>query len=147
MAHFSHTFNVDLFFDINRFDLDQVRNGFITLTVFAISKLVSACQESLPKWPQLFFEVVSVDSWSRVRAEGYGFTSVPYGAGCHDVTLPTWRPLRSDGSAAAGELRRYFVGGSPELEDLAYAGTPGDVADGKILSRFGFRTVNSGSIR
>ena len=44
VAYYCHTFNVDLFFDINRFDLDQ---------------------EALPKWPQIFFEVVSMDSWSR----------------------------------------------------------------------------------
>jgi len=123
VAHFSHAFTADFLFDVNRFDL----NG-----------------EALPKWPQIFFEVVSVDSWSRVRAEGYASAAVPYAAGCHDFSLPTWRPLRP---GPAGELRRYFVGGAPELEDLSYAGIPGDVADGKILSRFGFRTITSGSIR
>ncbi len=123
VAHFSHTFSVDLLFDIDRFDLQQ---------------------ESLPKWPQIFLEVSSVDSWSRVRAEGYGFTSIPYDAGCHDLTVHTWRPLQPGGT---GEMRRYFVGGTPELDDLAYAGTLGDVADQKILSRFGFRTAGSGSVR
>ncbi len=101
-------------------------------------------KESLPKWPQIFFEVMSIDSWSRCRAEGYGFTFVPYNAGSYDFSLDTWRPLRLD---PKGEMRRYFVGGTPELDDLAYAGTPGETADDKVLSRFGFKTISSGSIR
>ena len=60
-------------------------------------------QEALPKWPQLFFEVSSVDSWTRCRTEGYGFTSVPYNAGCYDLNLDTWRPVRP---GFKGEMRR-----------------------------------------
>eukprot|EP00095_Tigriopus_kingsejongensis_P003494 maker-scaffold875_size86197-snap-gene-0.18 protein:Tk03494 transcript:maker-scaffold875_size86197-snap-gene-0.18-mRNA-1 annotation:"hypothetical protein BRAFLDRAFT_279949" len=44
VAHFSHLFEIDLYFDINRFDIYK---------------------ESLPGWPQIFLEVISVDSWSR----------------------------------------------------------------------------------
>ena len=49
VAHFSHTFDLDFFFDLNRFDIHK---------------------DSLPKWPQIFFEVISIDSWTRCRAEG-----------------------------------------------------------------------------
>ena len=51
-----------------------------------------------------------MDSWSRCRAEGYGFTSVPYTAGCHDVQLDTWRPVRA---GPAGEMR--YVAGADHL--------------------------------
>ena len=60
-------------------------------------------QESLPKWPQIFLEVSSIDSWSRVRAEGYGFTSVPFCTGCHEVNIDTWRPLHN---GTKGEMRQ-----------------------------------------
>lgn len=81
-AHFSHTFSMDLLFDVNRFDLSA---------------------ESLPKWPQIFFEVVSVDKWMRVRTEGYGFTSMPYDAGCYDMKIDTWRPVLP---GPVGDMRR-----------------------------------------
>ena len=51
VAHFGHPFCLDLHYDINRLDKNDDR---------------------MPKWPQLFFEVVSLDQWSRCRTEGYG---------------------------------------------------------------------------
>ncbi len=112
----------------------------------------------LAVFSQIFIEVVSVDSWwGRVRAEGYGFASVPYDAGCHEVEIKTWRPLKGNASEMrylnkkfkfgkvffkeniaclnpwkrnysakilSSFCRRYFVGGTPELDDLSYAGTP-----------------------
>ena len=59
VAHFSHPLCLDLTFDIDLLD----HTGF------------------LPKWPQLFFEVVSVDGWDRARAEGYGHTPLPFEPG------------------------------------------------------------------
>jgi Meckel syndrome type 1 protein len=46
VAHFCHTFTVDLFFDINQLDREK---------------------DSMPKWPQIFFEVTATDSWTRCR--------------------------------------------------------------------------------
>ena len=37
--------------------------------------------ESLPRWPQLFVEVQSVDSWQRHRIEGYGYMLLPMTTG------------------------------------------------------------------
>ena len=79
----------------------------------------------------------------RCRTEGYGFSSIAHTAGSYDVTIDTWRPILPK---ASDKMRRYFIGGTPELDDLTYAGTPGDV-DGPILSRYGFRTMSSGSVR
>lgn len=38
------------------------------------------------------------------------------------VTCHTWRPLQT-GTVSA--LRRFFIGGSPELEDMSYVRVPG----------------------
>ncbi len=44
--------------------------------------------------------------------------------------------------------RRYFIGGTPELEDLSYCGTPALVSEkDQIFSRYGFRTASSGNVR
>ena len=33
------------------------------------------------KWPQLFIEVLSLDSWGRFRTEGYGYKTLPSNPG------------------------------------------------------------------
>ena len=65
-------------------------------------------------------------------------------AGSYDVTIETWRPVTP---SPACEMRRYFIGGTPQLEDLAYAGKPnlhsgeggggGANKGGGILSKYG----------
>ena len=48
----------------------------------------------LPKWPQIFVEVISLDSWMRCRTEGYGFSPLPLNAGTYDnINVCTWRPI------------------------------------------------------
>ena len=82
------------------------------------------------------------DSWSRIRTEGYGFLTIPLEAGSYDnLNVETWRPLTP---SHINEMKRYFVGGTPELEDLSYCG---NAKDSDLLSRYGFRTVTSGQIR
>ena len=75
MAHFSFPLEADLFFSINSLDTDK---------------------EVLPRWPQLLLEVVSVDSWSRYRVEGYGHTVLPYQPGHHHLTVHTWTPTTNN---------------------------------------------------
>ena len=60
IAHFGHPFCLDLLYDINRLDKNE---------------------DKLPKWPQILFEVISLDHWSRCRTEGYGFINIPVHAG------------------------------------------------------------------
>ena len=68
VAHFGHPFSLDLLYDINR--LDET--------------------EKLPKWPQLFFEVISVDYWTRTRTEGYGYLNIlMYEGSYHDLKVET----------------------------------------------------------
>uniref|UniRef100_A0A8C1PSH5 MKS transition zone complex subunit 1 n=1 Tax=Cyprinus carpio TaxID=7962 RepID=A0A8C1PSH5_CYPCA len=97
---------------------------------------------SLPQWPVLYFKVLSLDFWQRYRTEGYGFLVIPSTPGYHRMTCRTWRPLQS---GTVAELRRFFIGGAPELEDISYVRVPGTFK-GKRLSRFGFRTQTTGSV-
>lgn len=49
----------------------------------------------------------------------------PFSSSCtgsHTLTVPTWRPLEL---GPVAELRRFFIGGSLELEDLSYVRIPG----------------------
>ncbi|KAM9788760.1 tectonic-like complex member MKS1 [Neosynchiropus ocellatus] len=94
------------------------------------------------QWPVLYFKVLSLDSWHRYRTEGYGYLLFPAAPGKHTVTCQTWRPLQS-GTVSA--LRRFFIGGSPELEDISYVRVPGTFK-GERLSRFGFSTETTGSV-
>ena len=73
--------------------------------------------------PKIIFEVASYDSWSRYRTEGYAWTQIPVRPGQVQEKLPCWRPR---GDSLIYELRRFFIGGSPELEDISYAAIPSD---------------------
>ncbi|MCJ8748811.1 hypothetical protein PDJAM_G00169010 [Pangasius djambal] len=99
-------------------------------------------EESLPQWPVLYFKVLSLDSWQRYRTEGYGYMVIPATPGSHRVTCHTWRPLQT---GTVAELRRFFIGGAPELEDISDVRIPGTFK-GDRLSRFGFRTQTTGSV-
>ncbi|XP_066189254.1 tectonic-like complex member MKS1 [Sylvia atricapilla] len=99
-------------------------------------------EDSLPQWPVLYFEVLSLDFWQRYRVEGYGSLVLPASPGVHMLTIPTWRPVDL---GTVAEMRRFFIGGSPELEDLTYIRIP-STFKGKRLSRFGFRTETTGSV-
>lgn len=41
--------------------------------------------------------------------------------GEHHLKLNSWRPV---GPSVVSNLRRFFIGGAPELEDLSYAHIP-----------------------
>uniref|UniRef100_A0A8D3C1U4 Meckel syndrome type 1 protein n=1 Tax=Scophthalmus maximus TaxID=52904 RepID=A0A8D3C1U4_SCOMX len=99
-------------------------------------------EESVPQWPVLYFKVLSLTSWQRYRTEGYGYVLFPAIPGKHKITCHTWRPFQT-GTVSA--LRRFFIGGSPELEDHSYVRVPGTFK-GERLSRFGFSTETTGSV-
>ncbi|KAJ1184994.1 hypothetical protein NDU88_001790 [Pleurodeles waltl] len=99
-------------------------------------------ESSLPQWPVLYFEVLSLDFWQRYRVEGYGSIVLPSSPGLHILTARTWRPSVL---GTVSELRRFFIGGSLELEDITYVRIPGTF-QGDRLSRYGFRTETTGSV-
>ncbi|KAM4795091.1 tectonic-like complex member MKS1 [Rhinophrynus dorsalis] len=98
--------------------------------------------EEMPQMPVLYFEVLSLDFWQRYRVEGYGSVVLPATPGMHVLTAQTWRPVEL---GSITELKRFFIGGSPELEDMTYIRVPGTF-HGERLSRFGFRTETTGSL-
>ncbi|XP_076792175.1 tectonic-like complex member MKS1 isoform X2 [Arvicanthis niloticus] len=98
--------------------------------------------ESLPEWPVLYCKVLSLDFWQRYRVEGYGAVVLPATPGSHTLTVSTWRPMEL---GLVAELRRFFIGGSLELEDPSYVRIPGTFK-GERLSRFGFRTETTGTV-
>ncbi|XP_012868928.1 PREDICTED: Meckel syndrome type 1 protein [Dipodomys ordii] len=98
--------------------------------------------DALLEWPVLYCEVLSLDFWQRYRVEGYGAVVLPATPGSHTLTVSTWRPVEL---SPVAELRRFFIGGSLELEDLSYVRVPGTFK-GERLSRFGLRTETTGSV-
>ena len=70
-------------------------------------------------------QVRSVDSWERVRLEGYGYITLPQTPGTHTYTVDTWRP---EGPNNTTKLRRFFIGGTPELSDVRYVHVPSNYA-------------------
>ncbi|XP_037090800.1 Meckel syndrome type 1 protein-like [Pollicipes pollicipes] len=72
------------------------------------------------RWPTLYVEVLSEDMLGVCRTEGYCHLSVPPTAGALERRLAAWRPT---GDRTA-QLRRFFIGGSPELEDPSFVAVP-----------------------
>ncbi|XP_033626939.1 Meckel syndrome type 1 protein-like [Asterias rubens] len=99
--------------------------------------------ELLPQWPQIFLEVLSIDTWQRYRTEGYGYLTIPSKPGIHTIEVQTWRPC---GRNVFDNMRRFFIGGSPELEDPTYISVP-PTHEGAVMSRFGFQTEATGSVK
>ncbi|KAL5262771.1 hypothetical protein ACHWQZ_G008237 [Mnemiopsis leidyi] len=122
IAHFNHPFEMTLF------------NS-------------SSKEEEIGGRPRLFVEVRSVDGWDRVRLEGYGYLTLPPTPGCHTQTVQTWRPEGPDNTT---KLRRFFIGGTPELSDVRYTHVPSNYSShpdqNTLLGKFGFRTISSGSV-
>ncbi|KRZ45898.1 26S proteasome non-ATPase regulatory subunit 14 [Trichinella pseudospiralis] len=111
--------------------------------------------EDYPMWPQLFLTVMSLDTYNRYRLEGYGYMSLPADPGISEHIVNTWRPAED----VISNMRRYFIGGSFELEDvlccryaksfevLLFVLCVYTFFGERILSKYGFRTVSSGSVK
>ncbi|NXS60957.1 MKS1 protein, partial [Brachypteracias leptosomus] len=126
-----------------RVGLDNVAHFSCPFTLDLVLTQEDESEESLPQWPVLYFRVASLDSWQRYRIEGYGSLVLPTSPGLHVFSIPTWRPVEQ---GIVAELRRFFIGDSPELEDITYIRIP-STFKGERLSRFGFRTKATGSIK
>ncbi|KAK7505914.1 hypothetical protein BaRGS_00002636 [Batillaria attramentaria] len=98
--------------------------------------------DELPRFPQILVEALSVDSWHRFFHEGYTSIQIPGKPGVHKSTHDCWRPV---GKSVTSHLRRFFIGGTPELEDPTYISIP-STFDGTHLSKFGFRTETTGNV-
>ncbi|CAF1275400.1 unnamed protein product [Rotaria magnacalcarata] len=105
-----------------------------------------SADRELPPMPKIYFQVASQDGWGRHRAEGYTYIDIPSFPGFYDEELSCWRPR---GDTIFNELRRFFIGGSNELEDISYVAIPRQFQNEKNknpMSRFGFRTESTGTL-
>lgn len=98
--------------------------------------------DALSRWPRLLLSAASLDSWTRYRIEGYAALPIPMTPGRYEFTVSTWRAKGS----IIDTLRRFFVGGSYELEDITYCGIPMN-HEGKILDKSNLKVVPSGNIK
>ena len=94
------------------------------------------------KWPTLYFEVYSLDSWQQDRIEGYGYCQLPDVAGSTCFEIDTWRPL---GESITDEMNRFFIGSTPQLDDFTCTKDAGIVNEN--LSKFYFKTNTTGSVK
>lgn len=78
----------------------------------------------------------------RYRTEGYGTLPIPVTPGTYKFTIPTWRAKGN----IIDTLRRFFIGGSYELEDITYCGIP-MTHEGKVLDKTNLNVVPSGDVK
>ena len=58
------------------------------------------------------------------------------------MEVDAWVPTPSQ----VGRMRSFFLGGSPEVKDLTFAGVP-PAATASLSSRYGFASESAGSVR
>ncbi|CAG5126400.1 unnamed protein product [Candidula unifasciata] len=122
VAYFSYPFHFELSYKKNQLAPDN--------------------EDELPQFPRLMIEVGAIDSWSRHFNEGYSYFQLPAKPGAYTEKAHCWRPV---GNSVVDNLRRFFIGGTPEIEDPTYAAVP-STFDGTYLSKFGFRTQSTGTV-
>jgi len=86
-------------------------------------------------WPRLVVQVWALDAVGRLEIAGYGVAALPAAPGCHELTIPTWRPLGTPAQEAAA----FFVGGAPALRTTA-------VASSAAGERYRLVTAGAGSV-
>lgn len=98
---------------------DDSANHFGHRFTLDVSKSWHSDAELIPTPMLLLLEVYGVNMWNRQKSVGYGFTHVPLTPGRYSVTVPTWRPHVSETSF---QLKEYFLGLAPQIENIKYAG-------------------------
>ena len=51
--------------------------------------VISIVDQIITSWPKIFFEVCSLDRWSRFRPEGYCAITIPHTPGQYYMSLST----------------------------------------------------------
>ncbi|XP_031828892.2 Meckel syndrome, type 1 isoform X2 [Nomia melanderi] len=99
-------------------------------------------KKTLPSWPRLLLSVTSLDIWTRYRTEGYAAVPLPAYPGTYEYSVPTWRPAGS----IINSLRRYFTGGTYELDDVTYCSISAG-HEGETLNKSQMQVTPSGHIK
>jgi Ciliary basal body-associated, B9 protein len=114
VAHFNQFFEAKISAPLDKGNIlfgALIKFGWLN-TIFEISVFEA---------PKLVIEVSSLDWWQRFCTEGYGAVALPTSPGHHTLSIPTWRPVPSpmhSNSARVAEMRRFFIGGTPQLKDM-----------------------------
>nr|XP_033331614.1 Meckel syndrome type 1 protein [Megalopta genalis] len=99
-------------------------------------------KKTLPFWPRFLLLVTSLDTWSRYRTEGYAVIALPAHPGTYEFSIPTWRPTGS----IINSLRRYFTGGTYELNDITYCNISARYED-KLLNKSHVKVTSNGCVK
>lgn len=92
----------------------------------------------------IIYEVISIDSWSRERSEGYAVYSIPFLAGRFIEKVDCYRDLGDD--TWLNWLERYFIGGRRKLQITDFNGIITDDTGRNTLNRYGNRTQSTGQL-
>ena len=61
----------------------------------------------------------------------------------HEVSVQCWRPTGNAGYPSVyAQLKRYFIGGDPELEDVMYTAIPSTFEVGQLVFVFFFFSLS-----
>lgn len=92
---------------------------------------------------KITYEVISIDSWSRERSEGYAHYSVPFLAGRFIEKIDCYRDLGE--STWLNWIERYFIGGRRKVQINDFHGiTTNDTKN--LLNRYGNCTQTTGQL-
>ncbi|KAK9874303.1 hypothetical protein WA026_002654 [Henosepilachna vigintioctopunctata] len=98
--------------------------------------------KGFPKYPYIYFEVISRGSWDRYRCEGLTFKCLPIAKpDSYHFDLPCYR--LTDGRMS--DLRRFFIGDCSNYNDITWIGLPKSVK-GSIFNKYGVQTVGTGTL-
>ena len=122
-------------------------------TIFHFHLITSSClaptrvyKLSDYEWPSMLLQVNSIDSWGRVRLEGYGFHTFSPVSGYYIHDINTWKPSGS----LYSKVHSFFLGGSykiPRLEELVKSSTLDEFGKQDIINRFGLDTETGGIVQ
>ncbi|KAI8924986.1 ciliary basal body-associated, B9 protein-domain-containing protein [Entophlyctis helioformis] len=97
------------------------------------------CDVNTETRSELLIKVMSVDAWDRHVVQGYTRVEIPSTLGQHDMRIASWRPIQQP----VNRMRTFFLGGSAEIQDLAYLKSK--AGQKAIENKYGFETETSGT--
>lgn len=92
---------------------------------------------------KISYEIISIDSWGRERAEGYAVYNVPIICGRYIEKIDFYRDLGDD--TWINWLERYFIGGRRRIQINDFHALHLD--DQRALNRYGNCTQSTGQLK
>lgn len=111
------------------------QNGMLELKFFVIRFLSGTIK--------ITYEVISIDSWTRERCEGYALSSVPLLAGRYIEKVNCYRDLGEN--TWLNWLERYFIGGRRKVQIKDFHGIISNDSE-HSLNRYGNCTQSTGQL-